>query len=557
MNILGILIVFLQSFSSFAFKTRNLNLTSILLTEPRLQTFTKGSQIQLECPTESTNNKLDFVIQWYKNQRKLNLFLNSETTNKRTKIQQNKLSFAALYKIDSGVYNCEVIYGNGQIFKSHSITLEFIGLDSNEVEIQTKQNKKSTRGERPQFINILRNNQSIYKFEKSKVELDCQSTGSPKPQVLWYKNEQLISEEQLGFVSNSMILKLKDLEQSDSAIYQCQVFNQVGEINRTFNLQIVKREKLYKAVKLNETILIQCPIQQNTSQNIKWYAKLYNVQDLQTQSQIKLENQQFSLLDLTKLDYPLIPSDLFLNTNFKSQILSLNLINSNLANMYQLNDGSLLINKADLSYNGEYICINEFNQIFTKRIELNVIQYMQSSTVKQNFLKQTSNRNFNNIPLIVISFLAIFSFVLIISLSCYYLIKLKKSNQTNLNNPNLAKNLASKMNRYNSVQVLNHYEPNHFKTRRYSVVVPGSNLTNQTCKSSTIYRSQVQSAVYPVAYFQQLYQQQPQFPIRYQPNDVEVIHIQQQQPSFLQSTRLNTPSARSSINSSSKSSNKH
>lgn len=41
---------------------------------------------------------------------------------------------------------------------------------------------------------------AYYRLESSQIELDCASSGQPKPQVLWYKNENIVSEEDLGLV---------------------------------------------------------------------------------------------------------------------------------------------------------------------------------------------------------------------------------------------------------------------------------------------------------------------------------------------------------------------
>lgn len=54
--------------------------------------------------------------------------------------------------------------------------------------------------ESPIFLDEMDEDNVMYRFESSAVELNCLAYGKPKLQVLWYKNGNIISEEDLGIV---------------------------------------------------------------------------------------------------------------------------------------------------------------------------------------------------------------------------------------------------------------------------------------------------------------------------------------------------------------------
>jgi hypothetical protein len=93
------------------------------------------------------------------------------------------------------------------------------------------------------------------KLEKNDIELNCNARGLPMPEIVWLKNEQIISEEDIGNTRNSMSLKIKNLNIHDSGVYACQLTNEFGKINRTFTVNIFENLLFNGLEPLNQTAL--------------------------------------------------------------------------------------------------------------------------------------------------------------------------------------------------------------------------------------------------------------------------------------------------------------
>lgn len=96
--------------------------------------------------------------------------------------------------------------------------------------------------------------------EGTTVQLKCLATGKPTPEIRWKKNGKILSEDEYGltqYVSiterrsfssidelpfrRTQILDIKDLRQSDTGNYTCELFNPFGTLNATFILQVTGR----------------------------------------------------------------------------------------------------------------------------------------------------------------------------------------------------------------------------------------------------------------------------------------------------------------------------
>ncbi len=73
----------------------------------------------------------------------------------------------------------------------------------------------------------------------STVIFDCQSIGRPKPNIVWFKNNNLLSltAEEKYKLENGL-LKLFRTHPVDSGVYECRVSNRLGRLSRSFNLQV-------------------------------------------------------------------------------------------------------------------------------------------------------------------------------------------------------------------------------------------------------------------------------------------------------------------------------
>jgi hypothetical protein len=77
------------------------------------------------------------------------------------------------------------------------------------------------------------------KVESDKtIELNCQALGRPKPMILWFKDGRLLNITDEKYKVGDGSLKLFRTHSVDSGMYQCQVANRYGRIERSFNVEV-------------------------------------------------------------------------------------------------------------------------------------------------------------------------------------------------------------------------------------------------------------------------------------------------------------------------------
>ncbi|CAF0725756.1 unnamed protein product [Brachionus calyciflorus] len=464
----------------------NGNITYITLNSNMTYEFQKGDQCELTCPVNQVENS-SFIISWFKNKNKISSIL----TTGRIKIDLNKLSISNFLKLDSGLYHCELITGTGLIIKSSAVKLEFQGM-LQRVDNQKSEQSNEIKGEAPEFMNY-QENKTLYHYVNSKIELDCLATGSPQPNVLWYKNNQVVSEEEYGIVRNLMLFKFKNLLPSDSGDYKCQVFNQYGEISRSFKILIVQTEKII--VKFNETIPIKC----SASDKNDWFVKFKN-SDFYSDVKIQIANDDFHLL------------------NIKSE-----------SNLIQLPDGSLVIKQANVLNNGLFAC-RSAGQVDIKVYEIDVIDYRPESVLIQSPIAHNYEIS-TPTPVIIIAVLSIVSIILILTLSMYYVCNLKNS-KNEIQNDNFHKqmqvnHISANVNNPSTIPI------DYFKSRRFSHIPEVSTSTPSQVYPSQMFRSQTIRPNYTIGnmshqqFSHPVYQQdlfmtvQQNQPIYYQPSSIQ------------------------------------
>jgi hypothetical protein len=70
------------------------------------------------------------------------------------------------------------------------------------------------------------------------IELNCQAFGKPRPTIVWYKDNKLLNLTDEKYKLSEGSLKLFRTHAVDSGLYQCQVSNRYGRIERSFNIQV-------------------------------------------------------------------------------------------------------------------------------------------------------------------------------------------------------------------------------------------------------------------------------------------------------------------------------
>jgi hypothetical protein len=102
------------------------------LTRNKLIEFKQNDILVAECPVEEIfSHRLirredirNYFIVWYKNNRRLN----TDNPKRRIKQAEQKLVIKRLFKIDRGVYYCEIVTGVGINLKSPNLSLNFNGM---------------------------------------------------------------------------------------------------------------------------------------------------------------------------------------------------------------------------------------------------------------------------------------------------------------------------------------------------------------------------------------------------------------------------------------------
>lgn len=166
---------------------------------------------------QSTINKSDTLFHWFKNGNRLC------PTGRRTRFIDNKLVIKRLLKIDQGVYYCQI--GAQPVYTSPSLTLRFNGNKhlisltctinlltisekvSESIEVDLNDETDTKRNVAPsqlEFETTSRHRDLLeIKQEGGSIELDCRTKqSSQRPHILWYKNENLIGDDDPRLVLN-------------------------------------------------------------------------------------------------------------------------------------------------------------------------------------------------------------------------------------------------------------------------------------------------------------------------------------------------------------------
>ena len=65
--------------------------------------------------------------------------------------------------------------------------------------------------------------------------LECQASGSPRPQLVWSKDSNpLFATERHFFTADNQLLIIVKVEPSDAGQYKCQMQNQLGTVSCIF-----------------------------------------------------------------------------------------------------------------------------------------------------------------------------------------------------------------------------------------------------------------------------------------------------------------------------------
>ncbi|CAF3592100.1 unnamed protein product [Adineta steineri] len=351
----------------------------------------ENDSIELQCPV---TNSPDLSIQWSKNNEDLDsMWSSSNLVIKRflLKIQQAHLT-------DAGLYKCNVVNGFGSVQVQFRINIKSNGtistnVDNNEPRNAMPWEADSLHGEAPEFVSRSDDDQTgptkVIQPEGTTVQLKCLASGKPLPEIRWKKNGKILSEDEYG-VTQSQILIIKDLRQSDTGNYTCELFNSFGAINATYILDVTEKLQFYgedpqnTSVDVDKTVMLNCRVQTNDpTTKIQWLKKI-NIQQLFRPDAIVFGSEQYENVE-----------------QFQEQQLQ----------QYSKNILSrpLIISQVTNKDNGQYICLIQNDKATNyKKVFINVID---------THYGVTSSANLNNhllyviiVPLCVLGVILFFLF---------------------------------------------------------------------------------------------------------------------------------------------------
>ncbi|XP_011254082.1 fibroblast growth factor receptor homolog 1 isoform X2 [Camponotus floridanus] len=262
-------------------------------------------------------------IEWYKDDEALR-----STTRMRVTKQSVKFKYVDLD--DAGVYGCRLESNETVEWRNVTVRIETLQNDgfqnepeetsgvksllrpeeeSNDLEIETRnlpetrslhldsdkmdtdldeKGESDVEGEHnntvpespPVFNKTDEMHATVVKPAGSTMRLRCLSTGNPRPNITWLKNNEEPRRDLGTAIRTKWSLRLEDLVTKDSGNYTCIVCNHLGCINYTYKVDIIERfphkpyinEDFPKNVTalVNSIVTFRCPIVSDLEPYIQW-----------------------------------------------------------------------------------------------------------------------------------------------------------------------------------------------------------------------------------------------------------------------------------------------
>ena len=119
---------------------------------------------------------------------------------------------------DSGIYSC--------------IASNMVGVQSKDIIVKVQ--------EPPRIVGEFTGSgsQSIQQVNGGVIPLECPTTGYPKPQVVWFKDNQILDPLDVDIDGNGT-LYLNNVSPQDSGEYVCMAVNDAGNTSITFQVSII------------------------------------------------------------------------------------------------------------------------------------------------------------------------------------------------------------------------------------------------------------------------------------------------------------------------------
>lgn len=198
--------LFILSHSNISHFLLSLTYDRFLLEPPIVFSAHPGENVVLECP--GISNPLSKAT-WSRPDKTLDL------NSIRINVYGYGLEIQNLHVDDGGTYICRLDNGENPV-KIHTMKLNVLLL--------------------PQIIDAPRTSLTN---ESDRLELYCQATGSPEPEIYWMINgENTRFDPLISTGSTGTRLVISSVEKRHAGIVQCFARNEVGEVNEGALLQV-------------------------------------------------------------------------------------------------------------------------------------------------------------------------------------------------------------------------------------------------------------------------------------------------------------------------------
>ncbi|XP_033247038.1 titin isoform X8 [Drosophila miranda] len=203
-----------------------------------------GSSFTLQCNMRGAPRP---TVTWYKDGIQLS------SSSERVRIRQIgstcALTIATVSDLDSGRYTCEATNSKGRV--STFARLQVVSdsrlyeADSRLKEIAHGRNVAEVGDSLPIFTMRLRDRRVQVTYP---VRLTCQIVGYPVPEILWYKDEELINADRRHLITADgqfFTLEIAATTLDMSGIYTCLAKNELGSVSCHCNLVVDKGIRAY------------------------------------------------------------------------------------------------------------------------------------------------------------------------------------------------------------------------------------------------------------------------------------------------------------------------
>uniref|UniRef100_A0A8D0XMA2 Protein tyrosine kinase 7 (inactive) n=1 Tax=Sus scrofa TaxID=9823 RepID=A0A8D0XMA2_PIG len=208
--------------------------------EPRV--FTAGSEERVAC---TPPQGLPAPLVWWEHEG------NRLPTHGRVSQQGHELVFASTAESDAGVYTCHAANLAGQRHQDVNITVATV----------------------PTWLKKPQDSQ----LEEGKPGyLHCLTQATPKPTVVWYRNQMLISEDSRFEVSKNGTLRINSVEVYDGTWYRCVSSTPAGSIEAQARVQVLEKLKFtppprpQQCMEFDKEATVPCSATGREKPTIKW-----------------------------------------------------------------------------------------------------------------------------------------------------------------------------------------------------------------------------------------------------------------------------------------------